>query len=597
MSELLATRLSAVRDKHVAVAAATGCAIGVSLLLVWTMVVMWIDWNVANGLPLWVRAILLVLEIGVFGWILYTRIIRPVKQAPDDEDVALMIERRWPDFKTRLIASVQLTDPEMSPQVHSSKALVGAMVRQTEELADKTPVTDVVATQTLTRALITAVIICIVSVLLFLWTRPASATLLQRVFLVDAPLPTKTQISKTTGNLSVALGDPLKLSTTASGYLPAKGKIELTFKSGRYQELELLPDPNEAGVYSILLDAVQEAFTYSMHVYDAHSETYTVTALERPAIVSVELTQIYPAYTGYTPQQRQSGDLALLAGSKLKMKVISTKPLRSSLLDGKSNHVLRFVDEKLGRSDSIPLVPSRQKPNEATLELPDGMPLPAGLNALQIRLLDTDGLESKDTAVYPVEIVPDRTPTVRIFAPERKEELVTAQAKLGIGYIAEDDIRLGKVTLKYKTITSDTGEEGVIESIALPFPPKERSHRETYLWDISKIPIPSGRPTLEGTVVEYWVEVEDTNNLSGPGRSATERYAARVVTRAEKQAEMMARSNETITTVKSASEDQEDIARRLGTTIHDQPSRNTTAPAPTPAPVPAPPAPPATQKP
>jgi hypothetical protein len=583
MSELIAEKLSSVRSKHSTVSIFTGLALAIALILVWTTLAMWIDWNVANGLPRWARILSLLLELAAVGAIVYTFIIRPITRAPDDEEVALMIEREWPDFNTRLIASVQLTQPQaVSP--HSSALLVKAMVRQTEKLAEETQVTDVVKTRTLNRSLLAAAIICVLVIFLFLWAQPTSAALLQRAFLGNVALPTKTHLQSTTGDLNIALGDALKITTTVTGYQPAAGRIDLTFNSGRSQSLPLEKDPNAPGTYAITLDAIHESFQYSVHIYDAHSDTFQVTALERPEIANVEIVQIYPAYTGMGTVTRQPGDLALLAGSRLKLKVTSTRPLRVAPAGpGKANYVLRFVDEKQGgggHSDTVPLVRSHTNLKEASIDAPDGMTLPNGLNALSIHLIDTDDLESKDTAVYPVEIIPDRPPTIRIFEPDRKEELVTAQAKLEIGYIAEDDILLGKVTLKYKQIATDSGEESAVQSIDLPLPPKTRSQKTTYLWDITQIPIPPGKPTLEGSILEYWLEAEDTNNLTGPGKATTEHYAIRVVTRAEKQAEMMARSSETISGIKSASEDQDNLAQSVREKIN--PTTNTHPATPTP---------------
>jgi len=579
MSELITSKLSSVRGKHVTVAIITGAAMCVALVLAWTTLAMWLDWHVANGLPRWTRALMLVLEAAALGYILFTKVIRPITKAPDDEEVALMIERQYPDFKTRLIAAVQLTQPEAVATLVGSKSLVRAMVRQAEELAEETPVTDVVTTRTLNRSLATAAVICVIVIFLFLWANPTSGILLQRVFLSDIVLPTKTHIEQVSGDLHVALGDSLKITATASGYHPAAGTIEITYASGRFQELPFDKDP-AAGpdAYAITLDSVQESFQYSVHIYDGHSQSFSVTAVERPAVASIEILQVYPAYTGLGTVPRQTGDLALLAGSKLKIKVNSTRPLRLvPQANGKSNYILRFIDEKVGHSDTVPLIRSRNNPNQAIADPADGISLPPGLNALSIHLIDVDGLESKDTAVYPVEIIPDRPPTVRIFAPERKEELVTAQAKLEIGYLAEDDILLGKVTLRYKITASESGEESAVESIPLPIPPKENP-KARYLWDISKIPIPAGKPTLEGSVVEYWIDVEDTNNLTGPGRSSSEHYAARVVTRAEKQAEMMARSGETINIIDSAQKGQQDLVNTIGAEINNRPKPPAPAP-------------------
>jgi hypothetical protein len=585
MSELITDKLSSVRSRHTSVSIFTGLALAIALILVWTTLAMWIDWNVANGLPRWARTLSLVLELVAVAAIVYTFIIRPITRAPDDEEVALMIERQWPDFNTRLIASVQLTQPHAAAALtatHSSTILVKAMVRQAEKLAEETQVTDVVKTRTLNRALLAAAIICVLVIFLFLWAQPTSGALLQRAFLSQVALPTKTHLENVTGDLNIALGDALKITATVSGYQPYAGRIDITYASGRSQTLPLDKDPNTPGAYAITLDAIHESFTYAVHVYDAHSQTFKVTALERPAVAKVEIYQVYPAYTGLGTVKRDPADLVLLAGSRLKLKVTSTRPLRVAPAGpGKANYVLRAIDEKVGHSDIVPLVRSHTNVNEASIETPDGagMTLPNGLQFLSIHLIDTDDLESKDTAAYQVQIIPDRAPTVRIFEPERKEELVTAQAKLEIGYIAEDDILLGKVTLKYKQIATDSGEESAVESIPLPLPAKSRSQKTKYLWDITKIPIPAGKPTLEGSVVEYWLEVEDTNNLSGPGKSATEHYAIRVVTRAEKQAEMMARSGETISGIKSASEDQDNLAQTVRQKINPNATRPSLPPA------------------
>src|SRR5204863_1220995 len=74
-----------------------------------------------------------------------------------------------------------------------------------------------------------------------------------------------------------------------------------------------------------------------------------------------------------------------------------------------------------------------------------------GLTGFQIQMLDTENMESRDSAVYRVDILPDKPPTVRITYPDRKEELLTRQATMLVGFDASDDFQISKVRLKYKT--------------------------------------------------------------------------------------------------------------------------------------------------
>jgi hypothetical protein len=586
-SEILHSRIAAVRARHVMVAVFTGVALLVVLVVLWTAATMWLDWHVARGLPLWGRALSLALEVVAIGAIIVTRIIQPIMRAPDDEDIALMIEHEWPDFKTRLIASVQLTQPAALEALaaggaggRGGRSLVAAMVRQTEELADQTPVTDVIKTRTLNKLAAAAALLILLAVFLFLMALPTSAALLTRTLLGNTPLPTKTHIESVTGPLQVALGDPLKIEAKVSGYKPASGVIELTYAT-RIQRLPMERDPANPDTYSITLDSVQEPFKYNVTVYDGISDDFAVTALERPAVASFECTQVYPPYTGKAAEPCPSGELALLKGGKLRVKVLSTKPVVAGPSStGKFNYILCFTggvgqppsavssagatsEPTTLRNDKIPLYRDPKNLSLLTAEIT----LPANLNALSIHLVDIYDLESKDTAVYPVEMLPDRPPTVKIVLPDRKEVLETAVAKFEVGFLAEDDYLLGNLFLRYKV------DEGSTKSIPLQVPPKRQTLRGSYLWDLARIPPPPGQPSLEGSVIEYWLDVEDTRTpaLGGPGKGTSEHFAVRVVTAAAKQAELLARSGQTVGDIKEADEHQRASADKTVTVIKETP--------------------------
>jgi hypothetical protein len=189
-------------------------------------------------------------------------------------------------------------------------------------------------------------------------------------------------------------------------------------------------------------------------------------------------------------------------------------------------------------------------------------------NAFNFRLIDEDGLTNKDPAVYRIEIVPDRSPTVHLTWPDRKEILATKSSTQDIGFTAEDDYMIGSVALKYRV------DEGEIVTVPVTTT-LGRTAQDMVKWDLSKVQIPvdeKGAPKrdkLEGSAVEYWIEVTDTNNTrsTGPGRGISDKYQIRIVTKEEKQAELMSRLGESMTTIQGVTESQENENKVLGNTI------------------------------
>lgn len=126
-----------------------------------------------------------------------------------------------------------------------------------------------------------------------------------------------------------------------------------------------------------------------------------------------------------------------------------------------------------------------------------------GLTGFKVQMIDLDGMESRDSAVYRVDVLPDKVPVLRVTYPDRKEELVTRQAALLIGFEATDDFQIAKVRLRYKVASEGGGTEGAVElDLENARAPKLKRR---YEWKIAdELP---GLP--EGSVVEYWLEAED----------------------------------------------------------------------------------------
>jgi hypothetical protein len=263
----------------------------------------------------------------------------------------------------------------------------------------------------------------------------------------------------------------------------------------------------------------------------------------------MDCEQEFPAYTGLPPAKRALGDLSLLAGSKLTLNVVATKDLQ--------NAVIKLA----GMETQLPMQLDAEQPRKLQGEFL----IPAkGMNGFSILMLDTQGMESRDTAVYRVDVIPDKPPTVKITFPERKEELVTRHALMIVGIDALDDFAIAKVRLRYKIDTVDNGAEKVIELDLEGNNP--RRLRRRHEWRLADM-----RPTLsEGSTIEYWIEVEDNNNATGPGVTTTEHQLAKVVTEEEKRADLLNRAGDYLGSISDVTLDQEKLNRNLGTLIREK---------------------------
>lgn len=557
MNQVVRNKIAAVRARHALVALGTGAALaagsfvtlaGLSALADW-----WFDF------PWLLRAVLLALYVSAAGYLLARYAVWPVVFGPDDEDVALMVERAHPHFGTRLIAAVQFARPQAVP-AGASAALVAAMVRQTEELADKVDFTSVIKLDYLLRVAVLAAATMIVWLALLIYAGQGGRDLLSRVFLSTTPVPTKTQVQDVSGSFAVARGDDATLAARSAGWRPSSGMAEIYTESKKRQTVTLNAGEEDATLFTGKIEAVQESFQYRVRLFDGKSEWHQVTVVPRPAVTALTCTQVFPAYTGLADQERATGELALVVGSKLRLRITANKEVRTTpTAEGVTNRVLIHTGEEGGVPRWAPLTvvsPDRRQ-LEGTLEMP------ANATGFAIHLVDDYGIASKDPAVYRVDMVPDRAPMVRIVSPDRKEVLATSGSRLDVGFVAEDDFAVGNVALKYRV------NDGAVQTVALETP-RGRSVRGYYPWEISSVAVPAGMTSLEGARIDYWLEVADTNTVSGPGVYACEAQSVRVVTRAEKQAELMARLGESLGNLRDVSEDQEKASEELGTLIREQ---------------------------
>jgi hypothetical protein len=553
VSQVLHAKIATVRSKQTTLEAVRGlCAMAAAgvLLLAATML---LDWFVE--LPFWARAALLAIDVTVLAFIFLRYVVHPFVFGPDDEEIALLVEHHRPEFRTRLIASIQLARPHAVP-AGASRGLVRAMIDQTERLAEPMNFADVVRADVTLKKAALASLIVVLCVAAWAYTREISGDLLKRALLANIPVPRNTRVTDVSKELTVAIGDPVSLEAIAHGEIPASGTVRIAHESGRKSQFAVEPVAEDRSRFARTIENVQESFQYRIQLNDGHGQWWKVHALPRPTVVAAAFIQNYPAYAGLAPMRKSPGDLSLLAGSRLEVKVRASKKVASGHL--RLVGLDRDVDLTVDLADASQLTGSFDIP-------------PRGLLGLSIHLKDEHGIASRGETVYAIEVVQDNPPKVQITWPDRKEELATQQAKALIAFEASDDYGVDKVLLKYVVEAQDPTERTVELDLSGERQKARgqngsqvlRNLRLRHEFDLATI-----RPGLvQGSIVEYWLEVLDANNVSGPGKAVSDRYKLKVVSETEKREDLMNRLNDQLGSVDVLTQDQEKLEQRLGALV------------------------------
>ena len=525
----LKQRLNALRRKHRMVAVMTGLAmlVGAACLLLLAQGAS--DWWFE--LPWIARAGFLLADLALLGWIYRRHLDSALRKRLDLGRTALMVEKKWPQLKQSLIASVELTEGT-AYSTRGSRQLVDVLLQQARARTTSLNFGDVVSTKNLRNWLIAGSTAVLASAAVALVTWPASLSLLERIFLLNVPLPTKTIVVSVTQNLVVPVGSDVELIARAQGVIPTRGRVTITYEGQPAQEFPVNVQPDKPATFSLTLHNVQVGFKYSFSLNDGHGPDLSVTAKVPPSIATVACEQDYPTYTGLPPQQLAATELSLLPGGHLKITATATDPLKSAkiVIAGQPTPTDAIISGDGTHLEASVLIPSKDA------------------SGFSIHLLDQAGVSSTDETIYPITLVPDHPPEVKILFPTEEKQTITLRAKPVIDFDASDDYGIAHLNIRYQfapppavagttTTTTAAPPPGPVRAVPVPIKPAKEGRHYEYELDVSaQVP-----PWKEGDVVNYWVEAVDNNTLSGPGITNTEHKQFTVISLAAKQAEIFAR--------------------------------------------------------
>ena len=140
------------------------------------------------------------------------------------------------------------------------------------------------------------------------------------------------------GTTKVQAGAPVTISARIHGLV---GELvpALTVAVGNDTRMVRMVAGAEPGMFAVTIDKVVASFSYRVTAGGARSNDYTVTVVRPARVERIDLHYEFPRGLGLEPRiDEDSGDIYGPAGTKVRLKVITDKPIAKGFLSARRRH-------------------------------------------------------------------------------------------------------------------------------------------------------------------------------------------------------------------------------------------------------------------
>ncbi|HUY36625.1 MAG TPA: hypothetical protein VMV69_28075 [Pirellulales bacterium] len=480
------------------------------------------------------------MALGLASWV----VVRWFEDRRDDF-FAAVVEERHPHLRNRLINGLQLGRGNDYGSPRLIHAIVGDALEATAEL-DLAGALDRRPLRRTAWVLATALVALAVYAM-----SPRFANGFARVLSPwsDIPPYTATQVASVKpGDKQVIEGQSVLITAELTGKLPDTARVFIGLAGKAWRASAMRPgdakqgggkprifanpatsggkqagSAQQKGRFGFTVQQANESFDYYVAAGDGHSRQYHIEVVERPRVERLAVKYTPPTYTQREPTANDDfdGEIAALCGSTVEFELTATKPLKEAvlLLDADEPIALsrgtgNGTGDRTWRASFVIWGPEAHA-NDAI----------AGRRVMapgryQIKLAATDGADNLDPLWHAIESVPDQPPTVAFNLPGRDVQVQPAET-VALEVTAKDDFGVGPVRVVYRVHDS----KDVRELIAFPQDGPSKTERiQRYEWDLGSGGLKPG-DIKPGDLVQYWAEVADRNDVTGPGMARSQPYS------------------------------------------------------------------------
>ena len=540
-------------------------------------------------LPVGLRAILLAVLLPCGLLLLATRVIFPLVRRLRDSDIALLIERRFPQFQDRLITSVESSHgiPDEGPLV---KPMLERSVREADALAGNVAFEDVFDTSNLKRlGLMSGALMLSVACLGVV--NPQSLTRWWSAFVRCDEI----YHQRTTDLVLHAVSQPgdrrIAFQTIAQRltYRHPRGadlELEMTVPDGGPQTGQLWVVPDRVRVDVIRVDGsrsrtyvstssdrtfrfvvtrLQEPVEIELLAGDYRTRVpYRIDVVNPPGIDSVQLLCTYPEYTGWNQLRERAltitgSEVLLPIGTSFELVATSSKSLQAVRIvsdqfefsgDRDSSRLLLRDEQTSANSDSGPLLSGDGRtitarmlivPPVATTTAADPaeatqvavgnsfLQIPSSAN-LRFFLHDDDDVMSASPETLRVQGIPD-TPPIVVAQMNGVGNAVTRLARIPVAGRIRDDYGLRSAGFEFLVDDESTWRPRPFRQVpatnATDFDLQRSADEPFEIFDLQPLELSEGQ-TLTLSVV-----ASDDNRIPAPAVTRSEPLLFRIVSNEE----------------------------------------------------------------
>lgn len=326
-------------------------------------------------------------------------------------------------------------------------------------------------------------------------------------------IPKPFAIHSETGNINLLGSESVELLFSVFGNAPDSLFIDFQSYTERDSSKHVpVARKDNTGIYHYTLEDISQNYTYRSYVSAAHfweaweevsSETYTISVTDRPVMEDLTITVIAPDYAKIDPivQKGNQANISGLLGSSIQVNLRSNRPLKEGnlILDGFK-------------------IPMKITGKRATGEFPLEKD-----SQLSIQLLDIRGISNRNPIPFQITVIQDFYPDITVLQPERLFELGRNQSVL-LQVQIEDDFGFSNLQVAYEIHRpAYIAIEPLLSLFTIPIDdPRNVSQDIFHSWQLGEFGL------MPEDEVHFHFELSDNDEISGPKKTITEDFIARL---------------------------------------------------------------------
>jgi len=338
------------------------------------------------------------------------------------------------------------------------------------------------------------------------------------------------------GNTQATKGDNLFISVKVNGTIPKN--VSLGIKEVEQTKFEMQQlNRDSTGVYDFQVKSVRSSFKYFASADGISSRHYNVAVIDPPIIKTLDVSINSPSYSGIRPvNQKDNGNVSALKGSRVSLKISSTKDLK---------------DARLVFSDSTEI---KLKTNGEEVR---GSFRIKNDNYYCIIIKDKNDNENISPINYTVKALNDAYPVIEVIAPN-ENLLLPNDNRIALLTKISDDYGFTKLNLAYRLSSSKYKEPWTdYKTLKISLNGKSTEQSVSYIWNLSQLHL------SENDVVTYYLEIFDNDNVSGPKSAKTSSFTVRIPTLNELITQADKTQNKAIMDLQETMKDAEGLKKNI----------------------------------